>query len=144
MPKLNDMFPSKYLKAEDLRGKDGRGWREFTLKINSVDLEDMGGENGDQKWVLHFEGAQKGLVLNRTNAQTLSDAYGPDSDYWIGEKVVLFVMTVGTPQGPKPGIRTRVPAADATTSEPMVAAAEATFDPDKFAASEAKKSEVPF
>lgn len=111
MPNMNDMFPSKYLRADDLRGPNGRGWREFELAIRSVDLEEMGGEANEKKWVLHFERAEKGMVLNRTNAQSIVDAYGEDSDTWIGERVVLFVMTVNTPQGPKPGIRIRVPAA---------------------------------
>lgn len=112
MPNLNDMFPSKFLKAEDLRGKDGKGWREFKLTIFAIGLEGMGGEDDEQKWVLHFTGAQKGLVLNRTNAQTIADSFGTDSDEWIGKEVVLFVTTVNTPNGQKPGIRVRIPAAE--------------------------------
>ena len=119
MPALNDMYPSKYLKAEDLRGKDGKGWREYQLTVKNVGLEEMGGESNEKKWVLHFEKAEKGLVLNRTNAQTLADAYGDESDEWLGQKVVLFVMTVTTPQGPKPGIRIRA------------ASNSAQFDPDE-------------
>lgn len=115
MPSLNDMFPSKYLKAEDLRGKDGKGWREFNLTIKSVDFEKMGHDDdssAESKWVLHFDGAEKGLPLNRVNAQTLADAYGPASELWVGERVILFVTTVSTPQGQKPGIRFRVPAVE--------------------------------
>jgi len=80
VPTLNDMFPSKYLKAEDLRGKDGKGWREFNLTISSVSSEEFeSDEKGKEtKWVMHFRGAEKGMVLNRTNAQTISDSYGND------------------------------------------------------------------
>lgn len=118
MPTLNEMYPSKYLKAEDLRGKDGKGWREVNLTVKSCSPEEMGGEANETKWVLHFEKTEKGLVLNRTNAVTLADGYGPDSEDWLDQKIVLFVVTVGTPQGPKPGIRVRIPSAAATSFDP--------------------------
>ena len=119
MPTINEMFPSKYLKAEDLRGKDGKGWREFNVSINSCEVEDMGGEDHEMKYVLRFAGAEKGLPLNKTNAETIAEVYGTRSEDWIGKKVILFVTTVGTPQGPKPGIRIRIPAE--TTSDEIPA-----------------------
>ncbi len=120
MPNMNDMFPSKTLKADDLKAPSGKGYREFSLTVDHLETEDFKNEDGttEKKWLVYFKGAQKALVLNRTNAGTISDAYGDDTDSWTGEKVVLYVTTVGTPQGPKPGIRVRIPSTE-------------TFDPEK-------------
>lgn len=119
MPNLNDMFPSKTLKADDLKSPTGKGYREFNLTVESLEPVDFKDDQGvtEKKWVVHFKGAQKGLVLNRTNAQTICDAYGEDTDEWIGNKIILYVTTVGTPTGPKPGIRVRT-------------ANDETFDPE--------------
>ena len=119
MPNLAEMFPSKTLKADDLKSPSGKGYRDFSLTVENIEPVEFKDENGvpEPKWVLHFKGAQKGLVLNRTNAQTIADAYGEDTESWIGKKVILYVTTVGTPTGPKPGIRARI-------------ASEETFDPE--------------
>ena len=126
MPNLGEMFPSKTLKADDLKSPSGKGYRDFALTIEDIEQVEFKDEAGapEIKWVLHFKGAQKGLVLNRTNAQTIADAYGEDTESWVGEKVILYVTTVGTPTGPKPGIRVRGPSGE-------------TFDP------EAVKDEIP-
>lgn len=73
---INGVFPSKYLKAADLQGKD------VTLTIEEVSVEDVGGQGdaSDSKPVLFFQGKEKGLVLNKTNANTISGMYGPETD----------------------------------------------------------------
>ncbi|NQU20950.1 MAG: hypothetical protein HQ567_06670 [Candidatus Nealsonbacteria bacterium] len=82
--KMSEMFPSKYLKAADIE----RG-RERQLTTDYVDVELME-STGDKKPVLYFKGEDRGLVLNRTNAEVLSDAFGEDSDDWAGQRVVLY------------------------------------------------------
>ena len=79
---INNVFPSKYLKAADLQG------REFTLRIASIRMEDIGDD--DQKPVLYFENAKKGLVLNKTNANNCVVLYGAETDGWIGKPVTLY------------------------------------------------------
>jgi hypothetical protein len=48
------------------------------------------GQGADQKRkaVLYLDG-QKPLVLNRTNFETLADAFG-DSDEWAGNKIKVY------------------------------------------------------
>ena len=79
---INNVFPSKYLKAADLQS------REFTLRIASIRLEDIGDD--DQKPVLYFENAKKGLVLNKTNANNCVVLYGAETDGWIGKPITLY------------------------------------------------------
>ena len=79
--KLDQAFPSNYLKCSDLNG------REITATISEVKMEDVG---DDHKPVVYFRGAQKGLVLNKTNGYSIGDIYGDDTDNWIGRKITLF------------------------------------------------------
>ena len=47
--------------------------------------------DGQRKLVLHFQGKEKGLALNKTNAQILAMTYGTESDNWLGQLVELWV-----------------------------------------------------
>ena len=78
---VNQAFPSNFLKAADLQN------REIPVTIDRVDMETIG---QDHKPVLYFQGKQKGIVLNKTNAMNIAAAYGSDTDGWTGEQVVLF------------------------------------------------------
>ena len=84
--KTSDMFPSKYLRGADINGTP-------TFKVSSVTQEEVG-QDREMKFVVYFEGQQKGVVLNKTNAELLSMLYGDESDDWIGEEVTLFTMQV--------------------------------------------------
>lgn len=77
---VNDVFPSNYLKASDLQG------RTIKVKIDSVNVEEMG---KDRKPVLRFVGKQKGLVLNKSNAQIIASVYSPETNGWIGRDIEL-------------------------------------------------------
>ena len=83
---INAVFPSKYLKASDLQG------RECAVTIDSVTTEDVAGqgEPDDHKPILWFEKATKGFVLNKTNANTIAGMYGPETDNWVGRTITLF------------------------------------------------------
>jgi len=78
---MNDIFPSKFVKAADLRGRD------VTVVIGSADIEKIG---EDRKLVLYFQGKDKGLVTNKTNADRIAMMYGPDTDDWLGKEIVLY------------------------------------------------------
>ncbi len=80
---IDTAFPSKWLRAVDLRGRD------FTLTILRC-LEEAVGRGGDELPVLYFHGAEKGLALNKTNANTIADSLGPETDNWIGQKITLY------------------------------------------------------
>ena len=105
MPKLSEMFPSKYLQAADVEGQ------AYTLTVERLMLEDVA--DGEKKWIIHFREAQKGLVLNRTNANTLEWLYGSESDAWVGKQIVLFTEMTSYMGKPCLGIRMRGPNAPA-------------------------------
>lgn len=100
--KMSEEFPSKYLKASDLQG------REVRLTMAHTEREKIG---DDFKPVLYFKGKDKGLALNKTNAGTISDAYGDDSDDWIDQPIILFSVMVDFQGKVGPAIRCRVPTA---------------------------------
>lgn len=86
MANIDELFPSTWLKAPDLRG------RRVTVKMSHVKVEDVGDE---KKPVLYFQNAQKGLVLNVTNANMIKEITGSaETDQWRGRAVVLFVTKV--------------------------------------------------
>lgn len=84
---LNNMFPSHYLKSSDLQN------RPQTLVIESCTLEPVGDEDMP-KPVLAFRNTALKLVLNRTNAESIADLYGEETDAWIGQAVELYPARV--------------------------------------------------
>lgn len=88
--RISDVFPSQYVAAADLRGKD------VTLEIKSVTLEQMRthGDKMAQKPVLWFQKATKGMVLNSTNARIIAKLYGDETDGWPGKSVTIYPARV--------------------------------------------------
>jgi F0F1-type ATP synthase alpha subunit len=78
--KLNEVFPSNYIKSEDLQGRD------VPVTISQATMEKLG---DDTKLVLHFQGKTKGMVCNKTNANRIAYLYGDDTDAWEGKEIVL-------------------------------------------------------
>lgn len=83
------MYPSEYLNACDLGGKDA------TVTIERIDIESVPGPDGKKadKPVAHFKGAKKRMVLNKTCAKSIAHHFGNDTDKWIGQKVTLYPTT---------------------------------------------------
>lgn len=79
--RINDAFPSNFIKATDLGG------RPVKAVIADCRLEELDGEN---KPVLHFRGKNKGLVLNRINSQMLAGSLGDETDDWIGREIEIY------------------------------------------------------
>ena len=67
-------FPSSYLRAGDLQGKT------FKMIMKEVVMEDIG---DDHKAVLYFQGADKGVVMNKTNASAIADVGAVGARYRI-------------------------------------------------------------
>ena len=59
--KINNLFPSKYLRAGDLDG-------DTPATMKSLIIEEVNGEN---KPVLHFREPVKKMVLNVTNSKII-------------------------------------------------------------------------
>jgi hypothetical protein len=94
----NEAFPSKYLKAADVKE------RPRIAVIKHVVQETVGqGQDAKEKNVLYFED-EKPMVLNRTNWDTLEEAFG-DSDDWPGHKVKIRCVRTKFKGEPTDGIR---------------------------------------
>lgn len=100
--KISDEFPSKYLKSSDLKGQ------EIRVTMGRVEREEIG---SDKKLVLYFKGKEKGMVLNKTNANTIGDFYGDDSDDWYEQPLILFAIRTEYQGKPVDGLRCRIPTA---------------------------------
>lgn len=100
--KISEEFPSQYLKASDLGG------REIRVTMARVEREKIGSDN---KLVLYFKGKDKGLVLNKTNAGTIGDAYGDDTDDWYDQPLILFSVKTDYQGKVVDATRCRVPTA---------------------------------
>jgi hypothetical protein len=94
--RISSAFPSPYLKAADLQGQ------RVPAKISRVEMREIGDE---VKPVVYFERREKGLVLNKTNANTVSAAYGDETEGWEGKEIVLFETEVEYQGRRMPGIR---------------------------------------
>jgi len=100
--KISEEMPSKYLKAADLQG------REVKVIMANVEREKIG---DDTKLVLYFKGKDRGVVLNKTNAFTISEAYGDDTDDWYDQEIILLSVMVDFQGKVGPAIRMRAPTA---------------------------------
>ena len=83
--RVSDAFPSKYLKAEDLKGQTAH------LTIDHVEMDDVG---DDRKPIAYFQDAKKGLVVNVTNARAIATLAGDDMDTWAGMPIELVSTPV--------------------------------------------------
>jgi hypothetical protein len=118
MTALSSAFPSKWLKHGDLGGKA----RKF-LMSHVENIEIGFGANKETKPVLFFEGTDKGLVLNRTNANAIIEAYGDEMDNFAGKELIL-VPTCTEFQGKSHDvIRVRAPKPGDKTARPVDAVA---------------------
>ena len=82
-----DAFPSKYLKARDLKGT------EPTVTIARVELEVLG-RTREQCLVAYFAGKTKGLKLNKTCALAIAAIAGSEeTERWAGTTIRLYATT---------------------------------------------------
>lgn len=84
MPNINDAFPSNYLKASDLKGN------QVVVTIDKVEFEPVGRQR-EMKAVVYFVGKEKGVVLNKTNANKITEIAGSAlTEDWHGTAIVLY------------------------------------------------------
>jgi len=98
--RISEAFPSNYLKASDLQS------RNVLVKIDRAEYEMIG---QDKKMVLYFQGKEKGMVCNKTNANNIAHLYGEETDDWHGHEIVLFEAMVDYQGKTVPAIRVRAP-----------------------------------
>ena len=97
---INDAYPSNYLKASDLQG------RNIPVVIDRVEQETVG---KDRKLVLYFQNKSKGMILNKTNANNIAACYSPETDAWAGRQLILFEAMVDFKGQTVPALRVRAP-----------------------------------
>lgn len=104
--KSGDIFQSNYLKKEDVP-------QPIRLTIARVEAEMIAADDGkEKKAVAHWSNSNlKPMIVNKGNWITLADAYGDESDGWVGKPVEIYVdpsvMFGGKRVG---GLRLRIPA----------------------------------
>ena len=98
--KVSDQYSSSWLKATDLRGQP------ITVTISDVKMEQVG---QDHKMVCYFQGKDKGLVLNKTNATTIATSLGDETMGWGGRQIVLMPTKVNFQGQMVDAIRVSVP-----------------------------------
>lgn len=119
------LFPSKYLKAADLRERDVT----VTIRriVNKATIE---GEKGrkEVKPAAYFVETQaaakrdgseeKALILNKTNCNTIAALYGPYPADWVGKRITLYPTKANFGGEEVDAIRVRpsVPAPATTTT----------------------------
>jgi hypothetical protein len=97
---IDQVFPSKYIKSSDLKG------RKVKLQIDRVTVEEL---NDERKPIVYFEGKDKGMVLNRTNSDTITSVYGTETDDWSGKEVTLYTARVSYKGTIVDGVRVELP-----------------------------------
>ena len=86
--KVNDVYSSKYLKSGDITETP------VSYTIKDATVEQVGPEK-TEKIVIYFVGQDKGFVVNKTNAKTISKVLGSDdTDDWAGKAIKLYSTEV--------------------------------------------------
>jgi uncharacterized protein (DUF1810 family) len=94
---FNQFFGS-YLTVEDLAGQDLQAVVD-RYEVKSIDEK--------ERLLLHLRDQRKPLVLNRTNARSISELHGPDVDLWVGKSITLFATETDFGGKTVPCIRVR-------------------------------------
>lgn len=115
------LFPSKYVKAAHLRGRD------VHAKIAKLEpRHELKRSDGSVEFkpVLHLRFNPQAeieptmIVLNKTNATSIAGIYGPELSDWIGKIITLYPATVSAFGEAKEAIRIRPTAPQAKTKQP--------------------------
>jgi hypothetical protein len=121
---FDDVYGSKYLSAADLNGQRKR------VKIVDTEVSDLREKDGStkRKYIVWFETEEKALVLNKTNALRLAQAFGKNREGWNGAVIELYgeMTSLG-----KEGIRLRpVRKPSQQQQNPLPPSEEPPFDDD--------------
>lgn len=83
------LFPSRYVSAEDLKGKD------VIVTIKAIRKKTLPSNDGGEELVrlIEFRESSKQWILNVTNQNTIGDLYGDKAEDWLGKRITLFPTT---------------------------------------------------
>lgn len=116
MTTITDLYPPKYINADDLDGRD-HVLTMCAIVWEEIEAKGQGANEKATKPVMYFAEVPKGIVLNKTNGDTITALYGPVEN-WIGQRVTLF-STVERSFGKQRGVvrvRPKAPAASTPSS----------------------------
>jgi len=119
--KIDELYPSRFIKATDLHG------RPALHVVERVTLEEF--DDGETKPAVHLQGT-KPLILNRTNAALIAGFLGDDTDAWRGKQIVLYPAKVDFRGKLVDSIRVREPKVNARTQPAAPAAPAAPVPAD--------------
>src|SRR5262249_38992954 len=107
-PNANEVFPSKYFEAADLKGQ---GAGPIIPRGNDQPV----GQQKQMKMVIYFRGHEKGLVCNKTNCSRIIQIAGSAmTEEWVGVQIKLYSTEVEFQGQVMDGIRIRPPKASKT------------------------------
>ena len=124
---INTFFPSggDWLKADDIKGPV-----KATIKeVKAIQVQDF-----NDKTIMHpaleisFEGAEKTFVCKKMSAQAIAQGYGPDTDFWVGKKIIIKKTVFGNG---KEGLiaEADVPPVEGFGAPPVVSSVQTTYRP---------------
>lgn len=123
MPSIDEVFSGKLLKAADIKG------REVSVTIDKVEVHDF---DDGAKIIIHFLHKDKGMVINKTNANRIAEVTGTRNyDLWAGQPIVLTTERVEYKGELVDGLRVALQGQSAANAELQTQAAPA--DQDGFA-----------
>lgn len=111
--KISETFPRKYATGEDIK-------QPVSLPIARVVMEQMHPQPGspaENKPVIYFEGANRGIILNRTLALQIAAIHGDETAAWTGKKIQLYTEKMRVAGQDRIAIRAR-PAPNGTDQPP--------------------------
>ncbi len=124
------LFPSNYLCAEDLQGRDA------VVEIDSVGTDDLRVEGGATKrsFLIGFRGKQKKLVCNKTNATMIASIHGQEAKSWVGKRITLYPTKTKLKKEMVPCVRVRPASPDAAApqGDDILNGASPNSEPDEF------------
>jgi hypothetical protein len=83
----SEMYPSRFLKADMLKGK------RVTMTIKAIfgeDLVSAEDEATKPEWIVQFAERPFEWVMNKSNAFCLYRMFGGDPHSWVGHKITIF------------------------------------------------------
>lgn len=127
MPDYRSMFDRDYLGSWDLMGRDVT---VTIVKVEAGVLTSQGNKK-TKKPVVHFDGKEKGLALNKTNARAIADMYGTNTDNWLGKRITMYPTTTTFGRETVECIRVRntIPRSNGRAQQPQQPPPEPERDP---------------
>lgn len=93
MPDIAQMFPSKYLQADDLQ--KGQNLIVTIEKVfPAAAVQRSGGDEPEIKWMLRFREVRKPMGLWKTTAKAIAEVLGTtQTEAWVGQQIAIYPST---------------------------------------------------